>query len=199
MCRICNKLFLILVLLFCYNSVWSKNAAKPEYFQPDHDKKNTMKNELFDFIISLGEQNAFTQKKLSKLTNIPLKKSPEKSTAYFSVYYSPDDCTAYHPNIRKIELRSPVAKEDSGGLIIMDLVNTLDITGRDIVARFGDVDNLGVPYPEQPPDDPIFYEYQFEWGALKFGISRSEPEHLINVVLDAYEKPFLFHKKAAEG
>jgi len=146
---------------------------------------------LFDFIIILGEQNAFTPKKLSKLTHILLKRSPEKSTAYFSVYYSPDDCTGYHPNIHKIKLRSPVTKENSGGLIIIDLVNTLDITGRDIVARFGEVNNLGVPDPERPPEDPIFYEYQFEWGALKFGISRSDPEHLINVVLDAYEKPSL--------
>jgi hypothetical protein len=164
-------------------TVWAKLMA----LRKDYEQNYIKKNQLFDFILTLGDQGAFTPEKLSSLTGIPLTETPEKPNKYFSVYYSPENCEKYHPPIRKMELRSPVEKGNPGGLIIIDLCNTSDITGKDVIARFGDVSRLIVPYPEQPRDDPVSYVYEFDWGELRFGISRDESNSLTGVVLDAYE------------
>jgi len=148
------------------------------------------KNQLFDFILTLGDQHAFTQEKLFALTGIPLTKSPKDTNSPFSVYHSPENCEAYHPCITQIELRSPVEKGSTGGLIIIDLHNIPDITGKDVIARFGEVSDLIVPYPEQPQDDPVSFTYKFDWGELRFGIARDNTDSLLEVVLDAYKSSY---------
>lgn len=143
------------------------------------------KNELFDFILKIGEQHAFTPEKLSSLTGIPLLHTDSKP--FFSLYFSPENCENHHPYIKKIELRSPYEKENPGGLIIIDFYNTEHITEKDVISRFGQIDDLGVPFPEQPPDSPLYFSYKFDWGELRLGFSPMKPESLISVVLDAYE------------
>jgi len=179
-------IFMQQACLFCQDS---SPSSKEERFVA------VKKNELFDFILNLGEQHVFTPAKLSSLTGIPLLNVD--SGPFFSLYFSPDNCIDYHSYIKKIELRSPVDKKNPGGLIIIDLYNTEHVTGGDVVSRFGQVEDLGVPSPEQPADAPINFTYKFIWGKVSFGISKEASEALIHVVLDAYEsKGYQEYKKA---
>lgn len=141
------------------------------------DRRN---EEFFDFILSLGERQAFTPKRLSWLTEIPLSYAP--GTGQFSVYRSHEDCEGQHPCIKALELRTLDESDGSACLIVIGLSGTLGITGADVYARLGEP-RLGVPYPEQPLDDPLYYIYRCSWGELKFGISRTEPGLVKEVIL----------------
>jgi hypothetical protein len=144
------------------------------------------KNQLFNFLISLGEKHAFTPEALTSLTGLSLTDDPLPNK-HFSVHYSLGNMAKEHPFIKKVELRSPVEKGNPGGLIILDLCNTSHITGKDVVKKFGEVSDLTIPSPEQPEEDPVFLVYKYDWGELGFGCSRDESDSLVSVVLDAYE------------
>ena len=144
------------------------------------------KKQLFNFLISLGEKHTFTPEAFISLTGLSLKNDrfPNK---HFSVHHYLGNTAKEHPFIRKVELRSPVEKANPGGLIILDLCNTSHITRKDVVARFGEVSDLIIPYPQQPKEDPVVLVYKYDWGELRFGFSRNESDSLVLVVLDAYE------------
>lgn len=144
------------------------------------------KNQLFNFLISLGEKHAFTPEALTSLTGLSFMDDPFPNE-HFSVHHSLENTAKEHPFIKKVELRSPVEKGNPGGLIILDLCNTSHITGKDVVERFGEVSDLIIPYPEQPGEAPVVLVYKYDWGKLRFGCSRDESDSLISVVLDAYE------------
>lgn len=144
------------------------------------------KNQLFNFLISLGEKHAFTPETLTSLTGLSLMDDPFPNE-HFSVHHSLENTAKEHPFIKKVELRSPVEKGNPGGLIILDLCNTSHITGKDVVKRFGEVSDLIIPSPEQPEEDPVFLVYKYDWGKLGFGCSRDKSDSLVTVVLDAYE------------
>jgi len=143
-------------------------------------------NQLFNFLISLGEKHAFTPAALTSLTGLSLTDDPLPNK-HFSVHYSLGSTAKEHPFIKKVELRSPVEKGNPGGLIILDLWNTSHITGKDVVKRFGEVSDLIIPSPAQPEEDPIVLVYKYDWGKLRFGCSRDGSDSLVSVVLDAYE------------
>ena len=144
------------------------------------------KNQLFDFLISLGEKHAFTLETLASLTGLSLMDDPFPNEHY-SVHHAMGNKGKEHPFIKKLELRSPVGKGNPGGLIILDLCNTSHITKKDVMERFGEVSDLIVPYPEQPKEDPVILVYKYDWGELRFGCSRDTSDSLVSVVLDAYE------------
>lgn len=148
---------------------------------------------FFDLILSIGEQNAFTPERFFQIFNVEFTMDRYNSNEYRSIYYAEMDCYNLHPNVEKIEMRVPDKAGNPGGLIIIDLIEKIEISGQDVIKHFGDVSDLGVPYPEQPVDDPLYYVYQFDWGELKFGISRDEKESLNTVILDAYEKKTAKH------
>ena len=128
------------------------------------DKRNNRvmpieKNQLFDFLISLGEKHAFTLEALASLTGFSLMDDPFPNEHY-SVHHAMGNKGKEHPFIKKLELRSPVGKGNPGGLIILDLCNTSHITKKDVMERFGEVSDLIVPYPEQPKVDPVVLVYK---------------------------------------
>jgi len=144
------------------------------------------KNQFFNFLISLGEKHAFTPEALTSLTGLSFMNDPFPNK-HFSVHHSLGNTAKEHSFIKKVELRSPVEKENPGGLIILDLCNTFHITGKDVVKRFGEVSDLIIPSPEQPEEAPVVLVYKYDWGELRFGCSRDESDSLVSVVLDAYE------------
>jgi hypothetical protein len=168
-------------------TVWAKLME----LQKDYERKYMEKDQLFDFILTLGDQDAFTAEKLSSLTSIPLKYVPPKKGSKFLQYYSLENCKEYHPYIKKMELRAPCTEGNWRGLIIIELNNTLGVTATDVYARFGDVARLGVPDPDAPEDEPLYLVYKFDWGDLSFGISREQPNLLVQVLLDAHKQPSL--------
>ena len=154
------------------------------------------KNQIFNFLISLGEKHDFTPEALTSLTGLSFTNDPFPNKN-FSVHRSLENSAKEHPFIKKLELRSPVEKGNPGGLIILDLCNTSHITGKDVVKRFGEVSDLIIPSPEQPEEDPVVLVYKYDWGELRFGCTRNESDSLISVVLDAYESAaFKKYKKS---
>jgi len=144
------------------------------------------KNQLFNFLIALGEKHAFTPEAFTSLTELSFMDDPFPNE-HFSVHHSLGNTTKEHPFLKKVELRSPMEKGNPGGLIILDLCNTSHITRKDVVKRFGEVSDLIIPSPEQPEEDPVVLVYKYDWGELRFGCSRNESDSLVSVVLDAYE------------
>jgi len=154
------------------------------------------KNQFFDFLISLGEKHAFTPGILTSLTGLSFADDPFPNK-HFSVHHSLGNTAKEHPFIKKVELRSPVEKENPGGLIILDLCNISNITGKDVAKRFGEVSDLIIPSPEQPEEAPVVLVYKYDWGELRFGCLRNESDSLVLVVLDAYESAaFKKYKKS---
>jgi hypothetical protein len=168
----------LLIAVFCLMTECTKKEASSVPVDKDV---------LFDFILALGEKHAFTAESLSMLTGISLGGEPRLINKHYSSHFARNQYGGSCPYIKEIELRSPLEKENPGGLIILELIHTSHIKGSDVIARFGDMFNFIVPSPQQPEQDPISYEYKFEWGALRFGISRDGSEALVSVVLDAYE------------
>ena len=154
------------------------------------------KNQLFNFLTSLGEKHAFTPETLTSFTGLSLMDDPFPNE-HFSVHHSLENTAKEHPFIKKVELRSPVKKGNPGGLIILHLCNTSHITGKDVLKRFGEVSDLIIPSPVQPEEAPVVLVYKYDWGELRFGCTRDESDSLISVVLDAYESAAF--KKYKEG
>jgi len=84
------------------------------------------KNQLFNFLISLGEKHALTPEALTSLTGFSFMNDPFPNK-HFSVHHSLENTAKKHPFIKNLELRSPVEKGNPGGLIILDLCNTSHI------------------------------------------------------------------------
>ena len=91
--------------------------------------------------------------------------------------------------LKKAEARLPGSRNPKkDGMILLDVSNDVTLTSKEIHARYGDRPAVSsVLFPEQPQDTPLYHEYRFRGGELKFGFSRDGKERLVAVVLDAIE------------
>lgn len=139
---------------------------------------------LFAMIDAVERASPFNPVTVTGATQMPLRgvadESDEDSTTFAAVGVPGSP-------LASLELRVPRQPADGTvGLLILTLSPQVQLTPADVIGRYGGNTGLDVPTPRQPPDSPVYYEYDRPWGKLSFGFSRTEPERLTNVVLDGY-------------
>lgn len=111
---------------------------------------------------------------------------PDVSTPYFDVYAGVGSRAA--PAISHIEVRVPKGG-GALGMVIVD-VNTRAhcLDDKAVTGKFGTPRPPRAPSPRQPADMPVYHEYSFNWGELRFGMERKKNPCCKRIVADFIKK-----------
>jgi hypothetical protein len=127
---------------------------------------------LFDRVADLEDAVPFERASVERITGSSLVQT-EHSTDYFTVYRGPS------PLFELVELREPTSR-GRGGIVRL----TLDkpVARAKARGRFGEVVDVAMPGPMEPPGSATHYIYRRPWGEVRLGCRGDD---LVTIVLDA--------------
>lgn len=140
-------------------------------------------------VAELAAKRPFTRPSLEERLGVTFAYDEQRSSPYFRVYVA--DRPANGGPFTRVELRLPILTRDAtakDGMILLDIAPGLDITQADVVAQFGPRAEPVPASPRAPLHAPNYLRYSEPWGKLSFGLTRTEPEHVTSVVIDATGK-----------
>ncbi len=114
---------------------------------------------------------------VQRVTSIPLQAGPTPGNELYTTYagHRPD-ATPF----TDVELRVG----PGGALLVLTVSPSVAVTALEVRARYGQEQNLSVPFPTQPASAPVYAIYPRQGAKVKFGYERPGMQRLVSVVID---------------
>ena len=141
--------------------------------------------QLFALVELLLSERPFQREKVAAATQTVPEVADRRSNRYFIVWEADDSGLEL---LAGVEVRVPTRDNDArDGLVLLTIAEEAgaEVTQADVMRKYGSDPEVHPADPKAPPSAPVFLAYPCDWGTLRFGFSRTTPERLVKVVLDA--------------
>lgn len=138
---------------------------------------------LLDFVDTLESFPTLTPNDISNILNVSLVETTEELQPYYFVREAKGSNIAGF--FKSVELRTPT-ETNKGGLLILDLMDDLGITEKDILNKYP----TAIPELTEataPTTVPYDWMVKKPWGKISFQITRDGSKRVVAVILDSID------------